>query len=167
MDLARYDKLDIIVVCGLPGAGKSYFAKKYFETSGRKHINRNEIRAFLYTMTNFGRPWKNEYFDEEDEHLVKHTERKIIENILHHGGNLIVDNTSISKSSRKMYVDIAKETRKSIGVVYIDTPVKFCIQRNAKRSDPLPEQLITDLYVRAEQPQKEEGFQEVLTLSPH
>ena len=36
MDLAKFQNLDIVLVCGLPGSGKSHFARTFFLKSGRK-----------------------------------------------------------------------------------------------------------------------------------
>lgn len=167
MDLTRFHALDIIVICGLPGAGKSHFARSYFKDTGRKRINRAEIRGALYTMTNFGEPWDKSLYDEEDEHLVKHTERKMIENILHHNQRVVIDNTSISTSSRRMYIDIAKQMRKSIGVIFLDTPLDHCFERNRKRHDPIPEHVISSLFARIKKPELSEGFRELLIVDSY
>jgi len=47
MDLRRFQDVDLVMVCGLPGSGKSHFAKTYFQASGRKRVNRKEIRRLL------------------------------------------------------------------------------------------------------------------------
>lgn len=167
MDLTRFHKLDIVVICGLPGAGKSHFARTYFKETGRKRINRAEIRGFLFHMTTFGEPWDKSLYDEEDEHLVKHTERKIIENILHHNERVVVDNTSISTSSRKMYLEIARHTHKTIGVIFLDTPLRHCLERNRKRQDPIPENVLSELFARKKEPDISEGFRELLIVKSY
>ena len=79
MDLDRFNSLDIILVCGLPGSGKSHFSRTYYNRNGRRRINRKELRRRLYEMTAFGEEWKEELFNERDELLVHHVERKTLQ----------------------------------------------------------------------------------------
>ena len=62
MDLERFQNLDIIVVCGLPGSGKSHFAGAHFSGSGRLRVNRKELRRLLFEMTHFGQKWSEKEF---------------------------------------------------------------------------------------------------------
>lgn len=164
-DLTKFHKLDIILVCGIPGAGKSYFSRKEFMGRERKRVNRKEIRRLLYEMTNFGDKWSESRFSSVDEHLVKHTERKMIEHLLSGGEKVLVDNTSITADSRSLYVKIAKGMNKSIGVIFLDTDVNKCIERNRLLEDPSPERIIAKLSAEKSLPVKAEGFNEILVLS--
>ena len=166
-ELLKFNSLDIILICGLPGSGKSHFAEKYFRHSGFKRINRIEIRKHLYSMFNFGDPWKEVYFDEESEHLVKHVERKLLEHLLFTHQKVLIDNTSVTKPSRKSYVSTAIRYKKSIGVVYLATSAQICMQRNKDRGSDLPEEVISHLYALREEPDFSEGFKEILILESY
>jgi predicted kinase len=107
MDIHRFQGFDIVLVCGLPGSGKSHFARTHFLQSGRKRVNRKEIRRLLFEMTTFGQKWSEKEFASNDEFLVKHVERKIIEHLLQAKQKLLIDNTNISTESRKQYLTIA------------------------------------------------------------
>ncbi|MEW5816004.1 MAG: ATP-binding protein [Spirochaetota bacterium] len=164
MDLSRFHSLDIVLVCGLPGAGKSYFSKKFFADSGRKRINRKEIRRLLYEMMMFGEKWKEEYFNEHDEFLVKHVERKILEHLLQNKNRVLLDNSSVTSSSRKIYSTIARQLNRSIGVIFLNASLKKCLERNRSREDFIPEVVVTNLSLTIELPKREEGFKEILIL---
>lgn len=164
-DYTKFHNLDIILVCGLPGAGKSYFSRKVFMNTGRKRVNRKEIRRLLFEMTNFGEKWSEKNFSSVDDHLVKHTERKMIEHLLSGGEKLLVDNTGINADSRAVYVKIAKATNKSIGVIFLDTDVNKCIERNRLLEDPAPERIIVKNSSEKSLPVKSEGFNEILILT--
>lgn len=164
MDLARFKALDALLICGLQGAGKSHFAKGYLADGGRKRVNRKEIRRLLYEMTNFGEPWKEEYFNDHDEILVNHVERKIIEHLLQNRQPVLIDDTNVTADSRSQYVSIAKRLGKTIGVIFLDLPLKLCLERNRSRDDQLSESIITNLYAQLELPSKGEGFKEILIL---
>ena len=167
MDLTTFQPLDIILVCGLPGSGKSVFSKQYFAESGRDRVNRKEIHRLLYEMIHFGKRWTETEFDALDEHLVKHVERKIIEQLLQNKQKVLVDNTSVSESSRKSYVAIAEQMHKSIGAIFLQIPPATCLQRNREREDPVPERVISNLAAAIDLPRTEEGFKAVLVLKDY
>jgi predicted kinase len=164
MELSRLNSMDIILIAGLPGSGKSYFAREHFARANRSRINRKEIRKFLYEMSHFGESWKEAYFEEKNEYLVKHVERKILEQLLTNREKVLIDNISVTVSSRRQYIDIAAAYKRSIAIVFINTPVQECMKRNADRSDALPPMIISNLYSSLVLPDKKEGFREVLIL---
>ena len=167
MDLTRFHALDVVLICGLQGAGKSHFAKTYFKQGDRKRINRKEIRRLLYEMTNFGDSWKEEYFNDHDEILVNHVERKILEHLLHNRHPVLVDNTNVTVESRSIYLSTVKRLGKTIGVIFLNLPLKLCLERNRSREDRLSEAIITNLYAQLQLPSKEERFKEVLILDSY
>jgi predicted kinase len=164
MDLARFEPLDVLLVCGLPGSGKSYFCRSHFQSSGRLRVNRKEIRRLLYEMFSFGKKWSESDFNSSDEFLVKHVERKIIEHLLQNRKKVLLDNTSVSAASRKSYVAIAQAMHKTIGMIFLDVPARRCLEQNRLRADPVPDMVISNLAAAIDPPRTEEGFQEVLVL---
>jgi len=166
MDLERFDALDIVLVCGLPGSGKSHFSSNHFNRRGRKRINRKELRRLLYEMTSFGDKWREEYFSDHDELLVKHVERKILEHLLQNHSPVLIDNTSISIESRQYFVGVARNSGKSLGAIFLNVPIQKCLARNRNRpvEDQISEGIIANLYAALEVPTKQEGFHEVLVL---
>jgi predicted kinase len=167
MDAQRFQGLDIVLVCGLPGSGKSHFASSHFKDSGRMRVNRKEIRRLLFEMTMFGKKWTEKDFASTDEFLVNHVERKIIEHYLQKKQKLLIDNTNISVDSRRQYLTIARQAGRSIGAIFLDTPVLRCLERNRAREDSQPERLISSLAAEKELPEASEGFKEVLVLDSY
>jgi predicted kinase len=167
MEISRFQKLDIVLVCGLPGSGKSHFAGTHFKAVDRQRVNRKEIRRFLFEMTHFGAAWSEKEFASNDEFLVKHVERKIIEQLLQEKKKLLLDNTNISAEARKPYVTLAHQTGKSIGAIFLDTPVIRCLERSRGRDDSLPEMVISRLAAEKQLPDVSEGFKEVLVIASY
>jgi len=167
MDLSNFYLLDIVLICGIPGSGKSHFANNFFRNDNRKRINRKEIRRHLYEMSSFGQKWKEEFFDEENEILVKHVERKIFEHFLQNMDRILVDNPCVSKTSRSNYVSVAQQKLKSTGVIFLNTPEIKCLQRNKTRPDAVPDQVISSLYSSIELPENNEGFDEILVIDDY
>ena len=167
MEFEKFQNLDIVLVCGLPGSGKSHFAGTHFSQTGRKRVNRKEIRRLLFEMANFGKKWSEKEFASNDEFLVKHVERKIIEHLIQTKQKLLVDNTNISRESRKQYLTMAHQAGRSIGVIFIDTPVLRCLERNRSREDSVPERVISNLEAEKELPELSEGYREVATVTTY
>jgi predicted kinase len=167
METSRFQNLDIVLICGLPGSGKSHFAGSFFAVGGRKRVNRKEIRRLLFEMTNFGKKWTEAAFASNDEFLVSHVEKKIIEHLLQTKQKILIDNTNISAEARRPYFTIAHQANRSIGAIFIDTPVLRCIERNRSREDAMPERLISQLAAEKELPRPEEGFKEVLVVESY
>lgn len=165
MELVKLHALDIILVAGLPGSGKSYFAKEYFAKENRLRINRKEIRKALHEMTHFGDPWKESYYEEKNEYLVKHVERKIFEQLMTNKEKVLIDNNSVTVDSRKQYIDIARTFQKTIGIVFMNTPIQECMKRNGGRPDSVSPMVISNLYSSLDLPERNEGFKEVLIIS--
>jgi predicted kinase len=167
MDLGRFQSLDIVVVCGLPASGKSHFAGAHFSGTGRLRVNRKELRRLLFEMTHFGQKWSEKDFASSDEFLVKHVERKIIEHFLQNHQKLLIDNTSMSRESRKSYLTIARQAGKSIGVIFLDIPVARCLERNRTREDSIPERVISQLEAEKELPDIAEGYKEAIVVTSY
>jgi predicted kinase len=167
MPFEKFQNLDIILVCGLPGSGKSHFAGTHFHQTVRKRVNRKEIRRLLFEMTNFGQKWSEKEFASNDEFLVKHVERKIIEHLLQTKQKLLIDNTNISQESRKQYLAIAHQAGRSIGAIFLDTPVQRCLERNRSREDSVPERVISNLEAEKELPELSEGYREVAIVDSY
>lgn len=167
MNFDQFYILDVIIICGLPNSGKSHLAKNYFDKDNRKRINRKEIRKHLYEMTNFGKIWNDSNFNEHDEFLVKHVERKIYEHFLQNNFKVLIDNTSVTEKSRSNYINFAKQMNKTIGGIYINTSLNKCMQRNHKEPFPIMDSVITNLYAAKQLPQKKEGFDELIVIDDY
>jgi tRNA uridine 5-carbamoylmethylation protein Kti12 len=80
---------------------------------------------------------------------------------------VLVDNTNVTVESRSIYLSTAKRFGKPVGVVFLDLPLKLCLERNRTREDGISESIITNLYARLELPTKAEGFKEVLVINSY
>ncbi len=167
MTLDELRKSDVVLICGLPGSGKSHFAGKYFKKSGRKRVNRKEIRKHLYEMMFFGDTWSSDLYNKEDEILVKYIEKKIIEHLLFNGKKVVIDNISVSSSSREDYINLARKMKKTISAVFVNTDMTVCLERNRNREneEAVPEKIIANLYADIEFPDRREGFSEVAIIN--
>ena len=166
MALEQFRRSDMVLVSGLPGSGKSFFSKKYFAKSGRKKVSRSAIRQHLYEMLTFEEKWSEDKFDFVDENLVKHIEKKIIEHLFQLGEQILIDNMSISASSREAYVSMAARNKKTISAIFINTDLATCLKRNRERppEEVVAESIISNLVASIEYPDRKEGFKDVLII---
>lgn len=162
-NIDRFNYLDVVLICGLPGSGKTHFSIEQFKNTGYKRVNRSEIRKLMFEMTNFGNKWESNKYDEAQEALVKYIEYKIFEEILRNDGKVLIDNISVTKASRKSYINFIKKMDKSIGCIFLNTPHQICIERNRVNTS-IPENVLINLYAKLELPKEDEGFDEIVVL---
>lgn len=167
MDLTAINTADIIMLGGLYGAGKSSFAKKYLYGKGRYRISRSEIRRHIYEMAHFGETWSGDKFSEEDDALVKHVERKMMEHYLHNKRKILLVNTFMSVKSRAGFLNIAKDTNHSISIIFLDTPLEKCNVQNNEEKSGVPSRVIYELNFKKELPATKEGFSKVMIINDY
>ncbi|NMB66074.1 MAG: hypothetical protein GYA16_14510 [Spirochaetes bacterium] len=71
----------------------------------------------------------------------------------------------MTKKSRQRFINIAKENKKTIGAIFLDTPLEKCIEQSKRLSLTIPEYVIRQLYNKKELPTKLEGFNDVLIIN--
>ncbi|HOD13457.1 MAG TPA: ATP-binding protein [Spirochaetota bacterium] len=165
MDLSKFDRLDIVLICGLYGSGKNEFAAKHFLGKGRSRISRSDIRKHMYEMTNFGEKWDAGRFSEENDALVKHIERRIVEHFLQLKKSILIINTYVSKKSRRGMIEAARQMKKTIGAIFINRPLEECLERNKHNASVVPQEVIYSMHHRIELPDKSEGFDEAAVVT--
>ena len=141
----------LYMMVGIPGSGKSTFAK----TLKGKYVSRDEIRFKLLQN-------EDDYFSKEKEVFQKfiyEIKKGLIEN-----KDVIVDATHINKNSRNKVLSKVCPI-KTIAVV-MDTPLDICLQRNAQRSGRafVPEDAIRNMYQNMTIPNYDEGFDDIIMI---
>ncbi len=126
---------------GIPGSGKSTYSKKLVD-QGFNRVNKDEIR---YMINNYK-------LNNADEELVHSIQTQIIESFIDAGRNFVVDNTHTKQkyvdelitiiNHHSGYTDYAYE----IEVKTIDVPLDVALERNAKRENPVFEEVIRRMY---------------------
>jgi tRNA uridine 5-carbamoylmethylation protein Kti12 len=130
-----------IIVCrGLPGSGKTTWAKNFVKTSSyykTVRVNRDDIRRMLSI----------DYHD-FSEIFVKEVEKNIIVTALNSGYLIIVDDTNIYAHSAELIVDACNECNAEQVWVeiknFFDVPLEVCLARNKQRNkiERVPQEVI-------------------------
>ena len=140
-------ELNVIILVGLPGAGKSTFCWNFPEYS---HINQDRLGN------------RNDCIN-------------ALKRSLSNGKSAVIDRTNISKAQRRYFIDVAKDYGANIFCIFLDFPVVECIERIKNRAthETLPassgESKITEVVTKfsktLELPDYSEGFNEVIHIT--
>jgi bifunctional polynucleotide phosphatase/kinase len=128
--------LEIVVLVGIPGSGKTTLALSSFPEHHRINLDTLHTRS------------------REDEEIGGSLSR---------GEDIIIDNTNTTKKSRSKYVKTAKLFGATVRAVYLKCPIEIALKRNAMREGKgrVPDGAVRFYNKTLQPPSKEEGFDEV------
>jgi predicted kinase len=134
----------IIMMRGLPGSGKSTYAKKLVADAPNtyKRINRDDLRAMF----------DNGHWSKGNEKFVKQVRDILIVKALEEGKHVIVDDTNLSATNETRIRQIAQEFNKAhhdtvkVEIVEMNVPLEECIARDAKREHPVGAKRIREMH---------------------
>lgn len=141
---------ELIMLVGLPGSGKSTWAKAYAEANPDYIVHSfNELRKEMY----------GDDFDASDNNKVfEELHRKILEDLKTH--SVIYDATNLVKKRRIHFLkQVSKHVYKTC-VVVLKTYEK-CLEDNLKREASVPDEVITRMRKTFSPPMYHEGFNEI------
>ena len=130
------------LLCGIPGSGKTTWAKQKINQDGGIHVSRDEVR-FSFLKEN------DEYFDRENEVFNEFIRR--IDEGLKTGNTVYADATHLHWASRRKTLralGLDKDENADINVIVFNTPLKECLARNSHREgrENVPEEVIISMY---------------------
>ena len=136
----------ILVLSGLPGSWKSFFAKALVDKHpGQwKRVNKDSIRELL----------DNSRYSKINEKIVLETRDFIVETSLENWFSVIIDDTNLEIRNEERMRELATKHNAKVEVKFFDTPVQTCIERDAKREKPVGELVIRDIYNKYLKPAK-------------
>lgn len=150
----------LIMLCGIPGSGKSEFAKSLKEC-GYVICSSDEMRHRLFGDASS---------QVNNEEVFRRLHEDIFEN-LRRGENVVYDACNINSKRRRAFLNTLKAKRiKCEKEAYvIATPYEICLEQNRERESVVPDEAITRMYRHWQTPAKWEGFDRVrlITTIPH
>ena len=112
------------ILCGIPGAGKSTWAKNKIAESGGFYISRDEVRFSLLGDN-------EDYFAHEVEVFDNFVYQ--IQEALNKGGDVYADATHVNWSSRRKLIERLCLEGVNVGAVLFKTTWSICVERNSQR----------------------------------
>lgn len=100
----------IVIILGLPGSGKTYFAGKLALKIGGLHISSDTVRKHMQQINKYNEQAKLEVYDE----MLKLTEKAISSN-----QNVVLDGTFYKENIRNMFKEEATLLNSSVSFIEI------------------------------------------------
>ena len=142
----------LYITVGLPGSGKSTYAKEFIKGKEIEYLSSDSLRAI------FGK-------SEEDQTVTPlvfgHIKRKVDE-FLKDGKNVMVDATSVNRKERSDYINTAKKYGAKVVAIVFKMDRQGLIDRNKKRGEQggrvVPDWVIDKMLAKFEEPSYSEGI---------
>ena len=142
----------LIILVGLPGSGKSYWAN---------HIN---FRATIVSTDAIRAELTGNEEDQSRNNEVFAIARKRVREGLKKDVIVIFDATNLSKRDRKPFIDIGNECGALVHGVYFIRDEKASMRAMIERGRVVPTNVIERMKKKLQIPSKEEGFFSVNTV---
>lgn len=129
----------VIILKGLPGSGKSTWAKQMLEKypGQYKRVNKDDLRAML----------DNTIWSKKNEQFVLKIRNSIILAALEDGADVIVDDTNLHPKHERAIRELV-QGKAEIEIKFFHCDLLTCIARNANRPHPVSEGVIRGMYNR-------------------
>jgi predicted kinase len=133
-------KPQVILTKGLPGSGKSTWAKAQVEKypDRIKRVNKDDLRDMLHN----GRHTK------PNERVVEKARDALILAIVESGFDVIIDDTNLAPRHFEHITQLVKGIAKVKTQDFTDVPIAECIKRDLRRNRSVGEKVIRDMYAR-------------------
>lgn len=152
-------KTNLIVMCGCPNVGKSFWAKVIQDSHENCiTISENNIR---YAMFGKSEDWKKHYKD------VKKYFYNAVKNAINSNKYVIADATNLTREERNSFFASVSTDNVNIIGIWVETPMKTAIKRNEANPSWLQVDLkdIEKAYKIKVSPQDDEPFDELIFIS--
>lgn len=144
----------VFVMCGIPGSGKSYYAKNTLMNNIWRHrvyISSDDIREEICgDAQDQSKNW--EVFE-----LFYDRARKAVRE----GNDVVLDATHLTRKSRRRCRDRFKDLDCTFIAVQLTTPIGKTIRRNRNRDRVVPEYAMNRMINAYEPVEDDEGFDDV------
>ena len=146
----------LILLCGIPGSGKSTYAKNHIERNPNAiHLSSDAIRKELYGDENIqGNPGD----------VFSLMQKRTIE-ALNNGHDVLYDATNITRKDRQGIISVCPKFAK-IECHIIWAPIEECIERDSKRERTVGKEVIDRMLKRFQAPYYDEGIDEIKIMLP-
>jgi len=149
------NRVKLILLCGIPGSGKTTYAQQYIKEYGGVHLSSDLIRKELYGDESIqGNP--NEVFSLMQNRAVE---------ILNDGLNVVYDATNVTRKDRSGIINACPKFV-TIEAHIVWAPIETCLERDAERDRTVGQAVIDKILKRFQPPFYDEGFDDIRVVLP-
>ena len=146
----------LILLVGIPGAGKTTYAKEYVETiPNTVHLSSDAIRKELYG---------DELIQGDPAEVFSLMQQRAVET-LNVGCSVLYDATNVTRKDRASIINICPKFTK-IETHIIWAPIGMCIKRDEERGKIVGKAVIDKMLKRFQAPYYDEGIDEIKVILP-
>ena len=150
------DRVKLIILCGIPGSGKTTYAEKYVEEHHNTiHISSDRIRAEL---------WGDEATQGNNNEVFSLMQSRAIE-ALNNGQNVVYDATNITRKDRSYIIALCPKFVK-IECHVVWAPIETCSERDTARERTVGKEVIDRMLKRFQPAMFDEGVDEIKIIRP-
>ncbi|KAL9119120.1 MAG: hypothetical protein Q9187_004323 [Circinaria calcarea] len=147
----KKNSLDLVLLCGSPGAGKSTFYWQRLQPLGYERVNQDILKT-------------------------RDRCRKVALDYLNSQKSVAIDNTNADVDTRAVWVQLAQRLGLPIRCLYFTAPIKLCEHNdtvralhdgllNPEKRSILPHSAFSSFSSRFREPQNDEGFQDIMQIA--
>lgn len=136
------------MLCGLPGSGKTHYAKTIQRTRGATVVSSDDIRKEL-CITDYKQKSNRKVFSVVNER---------VKNALMNDEYVIYDATNINASLRNQFLQDIKDIRCIKEITVFAVPFEKCLRNNWMRKDKIQDEVIKRMYMNWQTPVYHEGW---------
>lgn len=140
-----YDKLNVILMVGGPGSGKSSFVKNMLLPKGYVHVSRDQLGSWQKCV-------------------------KVMEENLQNKKNIVIDNTNVDKETRQRFVQAALKYGADVRCFVMETSLAEMRHNNKFREITDPSHaVVSDIIIftykkNYQEPEESEGYTQILKI---
>lgn len=144
------------MMCGLPGSGKSTYAKRLAEEGGILYFSSDELRVELF----------GNIAHQEDNAVIFQELRNRASHALSQGQSVVMDATNAAKKKRMQEIKSFYEPYHKV-IHYCGTHIAWTKEANRERERQVPSVVINNMYRAMEVPFYDEGWDEIHLVFPY
>lgn len=149
----------IYITVGLPGSGKTTYAKEFIKGKDIEYLSSDELRAV------FGKSQEDQNVTPQ---VFNHIKKKVDE-YLKDGKDVLVDATSVNRRERSDYINTAKKYGANVVVFVFKMDRDGLLARNKKRGEEggriVPDFVIDKMLNKYEEPNSNEGINKIISMN--